>query len=192
MTVSDWTPKTKEGAAEYLRGMSGTMTGVVSPERADRAKAIDALAKDVESFKSRCDPDVRGIVIGDLVRDIQKAHGTVNIPEKHLMPDYRKDIEREAALKYDGETAEAEKDIGARLKSLRAEVSGAILRARRLPSEAERIDPGMNHASWLQAALFDQFGEQRAEQWLEQHGDDERAVLERLEKSEDRIDGAFI
>jgi hypothetical protein len=40
--------------------------------------------------------------------------------------------------------------------------------------------------------LFDKISEQQAEEWLERHGEDERAMLERFEKADDRIDGAFI
>jgi hypothetical protein len=186
--MSNWTPSTPEAAREYLRG--GQPTPSVTD--ASLAGAVQALEKSVESFCGRTKDGVREIVLRDDIADLRRAHGTEKIPAHFLAPDYQQSLEKEAADRYAAEMRSESESIGPTITDLDTKLVAAMERARRLPSEAEHVNPDTNHAGWVQARLLDSTEGREAREWLDTHKDDPKAILARYESADDRADNALV
>jgi hypothetical protein len=150
------------------------------------------LERDLDDFRSRANPGVRALAIPDYARAIRREHQNENVPDQFLPAGYLPKVDAEAASRYDDEARELSKSIADRVPLLRTDVTTRIADARRLRSEAERINPDTGHSTWINAALLDAFTEQREEAWLDKHEGDEAAVLVRYEAADERRDSSLM
>ncbi len=154
--------------------------------------AVALLEANVEDLGRRSDPAVRQIVIDGDVRRIRETHKTDAIPDKHLAPTYVQDITREALDRFVGETRAIDRAVSEKYAELRERTVEEIAKGRRLPSESERLNPNTNHAAWVAAKMLDEYTEDKAEGWLDNHERDEAATLKRYKTADDRQDNAFV
>lgn len=153
---------------------------------------IAALEKNIALFHERFSPEVRAIVVGDLVNDTRKAHGTEKLPDRHLAAGYLDAITREAEEQFDRETREEAATLATTIAEARERLKADIAAAERLPAEADRVSPLTSHHAWTQARLLDVMTEREATEWLEKFGDDDGAVLERYRNADERRDNAIM
>ena len=157
---------------------------------ADLEKELIDLEKAVDDFRGRANVDVREITISDDVRVLQQKWNIEDIPA--LDPKFLDNLRAKKQKDYDNATKALDGTIAARLDELRADIGQRLTEARRLRSESERIDPAMKPEAFVNARLLDEILEDRAEKWLKEHENDQAAILQRYQTSDDRRDSAFV
>ena len=157
---------------------------------ADLEKELLELDKSVDDFRGRANVDVREITINDDVRALQQKWNIEDIPA--LDPKFLDNLRAKKQKDYDNATKALDGTIAARLDELRADIGQRLTEARRLRSESERIDPAMKPEAFVNARLLDEISEDRAERWLNEHENDQAAILRRYETADDRRDSAFV